>query len=74
MSDALNGVNVNQLLGTIDAVKNEPSMADFKFKAKINERYSRARSVFFLSKQELSQQMGSKKAGDYIRIELYSLY
>jgi uncharacterized OsmC-like protein len=34
MSSTLNGVNVDQLLGTIDAVKNEPTMADFKFKAK----------------------------------------
>ena len=33
MSHSLNGVNVDQLLGTINAVKNEPSMADFKFSA-----------------------------------------
>jgi len=29
----LNGVNVDQLVGTINAIKNEPSIADFKFRA-----------------------------------------
>ena len=33
MSESLNGVNVSQLVGTINAVKLEPSMADFKFNA-----------------------------------------
>lgn len=33
MSDSLNGVNVSQLVGTINAVKLDPSMADFKFSA-----------------------------------------
>ena len=36
MSDSLNGVNVNQLVGTINAVKEQPSMADFKFSATKN--------------------------------------
>jgi uncharacterized OsmC-like protein len=30
----VNGVNVDQLFGTIDAVKNEPVIAKFKFRAK----------------------------------------
>ena len=29
----LNGVNVEQLVGTINAIKNDPSIADFKFSA-----------------------------------------
>jgi uncharacterized OsmC-like protein len=33
MSSSLNGVDVNQLMGTIDAIKSNPTMADFKFSA-----------------------------------------
>ena len=33
MDKLLNGVNVEQLVGTINAIKNEPSIADFKFNA-----------------------------------------
>ena len=33
MSKLLNGVNVEQLVGTINAIKNDPSIADFKFSA-----------------------------------------
>ena len=34
MNDSLNGVNVQQLVGTIDAIKNESSIANFTFHAK----------------------------------------
>ena len=33
MSKSLNGVNVEQLVGTINAIKSDPSIADFKFNA-----------------------------------------
>ena len=33
MSELSNGVNVQQLVGTINAIKNDPSIADFKFNA-----------------------------------------
>ena len=33
MSKILNGVNVDQLVGTVNAIQNESSIADFKFRA-----------------------------------------
>jgi uncharacterized OsmC-like protein len=33
MSSSLNGIDVSQLSATIDAIKNNPTMADFKFNA-----------------------------------------
>ena len=34
MSNLLNGVNVDKLVGTITAIKTYPSIADFRFSAK----------------------------------------
>lgn len=50
MSKLLNGVNVEQLVGTINAIKNEPTIADFKFSATttwVNGGYCRTKIQSF---------------------------
>ncbi|HCI81613.1 MAG TPA: osmotically inducible protein C [Ktedonobacter sp.] len=79
MSNVRNGVNVDQLIGTIETLKNNPEQAHIHFRAKnewVNGAYSRTtiqRGPFILEGDEPAALCGSNAAPNPVEAVLHAL-